>query len=102
MQDLTGGRQQVSAAGETVRAVIDDLERQFPGLRRRVCDAEGLRAGMAISIDGEIATTGLAAPVREESEVHFLPAISGGTPQHHRDTETRSDELRVTIATPEA
>ena len=34
---------------------------------------------LAVSIDGEIATGGLLDPVNESSEVHFLPALAGGT-----------------------
>ncbi len=78
LQGLTGGRGQIEAQGRTVRALIDDLERQFPGLRERLCEEDRLRKGLAVSIDGVVAPEGLRATLQEDSEVHFLPAIAGG------------------------
>ena len=37
-----------------------------------------VRSNLAVSIDGEIARMGLLERVGEDSEVHFVPAISGG------------------------
>jgi hypothetical protein len=33
---------------------------------------------MAVAIDGEIIEDPLLEPIRPESEIHFLPRISGG------------------------
>ena len=78
LRDLTGGRDTVNAAGRTVRQIIEDLEARFPGIRQRLCDGESLRPGIAVAVDGELATRGLLQSVDHQSEVHFLPAISGG------------------------
>jgi molybdopterin converting factor small subunit len=37
-----------------------------------------LRPDIAVAIDGEMGLDGLAEPVGEDSEVHFIPPISGG------------------------
>ena len=37
-----------------------------------------VRPGLALAINGEIATTGLMAKVAEGAEVQILPAIGGG------------------------
>jgi molybdopterin synthase sulfur carrier subunit len=78
LHDLTGGQESVRIEGGTIRHIIAALEQTFPGIRDRLCDGSGLRPGIAVVIDTEVSRLGLAAPVGHESEVHFLPAISGG------------------------
>jgi molybdopterin converting factor small subunit len=78
LRDLTAGRDTVTVSGSTVRQVIDALERAHPGIRARLCAADGLRPGLAVVVDGSTASLGLLEPVGPASEVHFLPAITGG------------------------
>ena len=78
LRDLTGGQDKVDVAGARVSQIIDGLDRQFPGIRVRLCDAAGLKAGIAVFVGHERAPLGLLAPVEPESEVHFIPAIGGG------------------------
>ena len=81
MQALTGGKQQVQVAGSTVRQVMNNLDQEFPGIKEYLYDAEedDLVAGIAVIVDGEVSQLGLLERVDENSEVHFLPAIGGGT-----------------------
>ena len=78
LRKLTVGRDRVIARGRNLRQVIEDLNRQFPGLRESLVQDGELKPSIAVSIDSEIATEGLLEPVGEESEVHFLPALGGG------------------------
>jgi len=78
LRKLTAGRDRVIARGRNLRQVIEDLNRQFPGLRESLVQEGELKPSIAVSIDGEVATQGLLEPVGEESEVHFLPALGGG------------------------
>jgi molybdopterin synthase sulfur carrier subunit len=78
LRDLTGGQEKVTAPGARVGQVIDELERAFPGIKSRLCDEAGIRPGIAVIVDGEVARLGLLKPVAPASEVHFLPAIGGG------------------------
>ena len=80
MQRLTGGQQTVYVAGRTIRQVIDNLERAFPGLKMELYDEEEdvVMPGIAVVIDGETTQLGLLEQVREDSEIHFLPALGGG------------------------
>lgn len=79
LRKLTGGRERVAVSGRNLREVIADLERQFPGLREQLIQDDDLKPSVAVSIDGEVGAGGLLEPVRAESEIHFLPAIGGGT-----------------------
>jgi molybdopterin synthase sulfur carrier subunit len=80
MQSLTGGLQRVRASGHNVRQIINDLEKQYPGLKEMLYDEEedNLMPGIAVIVDGDASLIGLLERVREDSEVHFLPAIGGG------------------------
>jgi molybdopterin synthase sulfur carrier subunit len=78
LRGLTGGQERLTVPGRTVRQVIEELERRFPGIQARLCDADDLRPGIAVAVDTQVARRGLGEPVAEQSEVHFLPAVSGG------------------------
>jgi molybdopterin synthase sulfur carrier subunit len=80
MQVLTGGHKTVRVEGTSVRQVINNLESQYPGVKERLCDENGidLLPGIAVIIDGETSQLGLLERVGENSEVHFLPALGGG------------------------
>lgn len=80
MRDLTKGQEKVQASGNTMRQVLAHLDEQFPGFRARIVDAEEdrIRPNIAVMIDGRSARMGLREQVDEHSEIHFLPAISGG------------------------
>ncbi len=81
MQKLTEGQQQVEVTGLTLRQVIEELEESFPGMRARLVNEEEdkVRTDIAVAVDGEISREGLRRKIGESSEVHFLPAISGGS-----------------------
>jgi molybdopterin converting factor small subunit len=78
LRDLTGGQQKISVPGDTVRQVIENLEASYPGVKERLLDGDRLRPSIAVAVDGEISALKLRHRLAESSEVHFLPAISGG------------------------
>lgn len=79
LQKLTGGVKQVEVEAGNIRQVVDSLESLYPGIKDRLVEAGTIRPNLAVSIDGEIARMGLLEKVRENSEVHFVPAIGGGS-----------------------
>ncbi|MSQ07638.1 MAG: hypothetical protein EXR54_07625 [Dehalococcoidia bacterium] len=80
LQSLTSGREVVRVPGATVRQIINSLEREYPGVKELLYDPEedSLLAGLAVTIDGEVGQLGLLEQLRDDSELHFLPAIAGG------------------------
>jgi len=79
LQNFTHGESIVTVPGRTLREVIDNLEPEYPGLKDRLLDEDGdLRPEIAAAIDGETEHFGMLEPVRENSEIQFIPAISGG------------------------
>ncbi|MCY4367182.1 MAG: MoaD/ThiS family protein [Chloroflexi bacterium] len=75
---VTGGVRQTEVEARNVRQLINGLEEQFPGIKDRILENNEVRSNLAVSIDGEVARMGLLERVSESSEVHFVPAISGG------------------------
>lgn len=78
LRALTAGRNSVEAAGATVRQIIEDLDRSWPGLRDRLMDQDRLRPNISVAVDGEVSPLGLLEQVPESGEVHFVFAIKGG------------------------
>jgi len=78
VRDLTGGLESVVVSGATVQQVIEALDQRFPGIRDRLCEGDGVRRGLVVAVDTQVSRMGLQQPVGEASEVHFLPALSGG------------------------
>lgn len=81
LRPLAGGAATVRVSGSTLREVIDDLDRQYPGFRDRLIEGATLRPEVALAIASE-ETSNLNAAVSDDTEVHILPAISGGATHH--------------------
>ena len=79
-QYLTGGKTVVEVAGSTVAQCLDDLARQFPGVRTVLFDENGgLLTYVDVYVNGESGYhEGLAKPVREGDELHIILLIDGG------------------------
>ncbi|CAN5549220.1 N/A [soil metagenome] len=77
-RDLAGGAETVIVEANTIGEVIDQLEAKFPGFAARLSEDGKMRANIAVAINGEITHRGLRQNLTEPSEVHFIPALSGG------------------------
>lgn len=78
LQSATNGLEKIELPGETLRQVVENLEERFPGIQERLCEGERLRPSIAAVVDGVVSRHGLRQKLKKESEIHFLPAISGG------------------------
>jgi molybdopterin synthase sulfur carrier subunit len=81
LRTLTSGRDEVDAEGETVRAVIDHLETQFPGMKERLCDDKGVRRFVNIFLNEEEDIRFLQAldtKLKSGDSLQIVPAIAGG------------------------
>jgi molybdopterin converting factor small subunit len=77
-RDLTNGQEVVAVEGETVGEVVTQLETRYPGLEARLCDEGRLRPHIAVAVNGEVSHRGLRQRLTAASEIHFIPALSGG------------------------
>jgi molybdopterin synthase sulfur carrier subunit len=68
----------VEAAGDTVGAVMADLDRQFPGIRFRMLDEQNkIRPHMKVFVN-EDAVRDPETPVTPSDEITIMQALSGG------------------------
>jgi molybdopterin converting factor small subunit len=78
LRSYTSDRKWVEARGATVGELLDDLDRQFPGMRFRVVDEQGrLRPHMKVFVNQD-SVRDLAASLAEDDEVTIMQALSGG------------------------
>ncbi len=78
LRPLTQGVTEISIDADTVSALIDALDERYPGFKARVTDGDRIRPGIAVVIDGVNNRRGLRQALDANSEVHFVPAMSGG------------------------
>lgn len=78
LRSYTKDKVRVSASGSTLAAVLEELNRQFPGIRFRMIDEQDqLRPHIKIFVNQE-QTKSLAMSLNETDEVIILQALSGG------------------------
>jgi MoaD family protein len=80
LRTLTGGEDQVQAAGDTVKDVIETLEKNHPGIRERLLDDKGVRRFVNIYVGDEDIRflDGLGTKLKATDEISIVPAIAGG------------------------
>jgi molybdopterin synthase sulfur carrier subunit len=81
LRRVTNGVSEVAGAGANVRELIEDLERQFPGMRERLCDETGaLRRFVNVFVGDEDIRflEGIETPLEEGAQVSIIPAVAGG------------------------
>lgn len=80
LRDLTAGAAQVSAQGDSLGEVIDDLERRWPGLEQRLLKGRTLVRFMNLYVNDQDVRFhgGLEARVAPGDEITILPAVAGG------------------------
>jgi len=80
LRTLTAGKDEVPAAGATVRDVIEDLEKRHPGIKERLLDDKGVRKFVNIYVGDEDIRflDGLATQLKTGEQISIVPAIAGG------------------------
>ena len=81
LRKLTKDQAVVEVQGKTIQELLASLEKDFPGLKERICDESGqIRRFVNIFVNGEDIRfkEGPATQVAEGAEVSIIPAIAGG------------------------
>lgn len=81
LRKLTEGQDEVEAEGSTVAGVLDDLEKRYPGIKERICEADGnLRRFVNLYLNDEDIRfkDNLSTKVKDGDELSIIPAIAGG------------------------
>ncbi|PZC42115.1 MAG: molybdopterin synthase sulfur carrier subunit [Chloroflexi bacterium] len=81
LRKLTQEQDIVSASGDTLAAIVSNLETTYPGLEARLLDEGGeIRRFVNVFVNGEDVRflDGLSTAVAEGDEVSIVPAVAGG------------------------
>jgi molybdopterin converting factor small subunit len=79
LRTYTSGESEVTAEGDTLAAVLDDLDANYAGIKGRVLDEGGeLRRFVNVYADGEDVRFSDGLQTAVQREVQILPAVAGG------------------------
>jgi molybdopterin synthase sulfur carrier subunit len=81
LRKITGGNDEVTAEGRNISEIIDDLEKNYPGLKERICEPDGaLRRFVNLYLNDEDIRfkENLATELKDNDELSIIPAIAGG------------------------
>ena len=81
LRKITNGADEVAAEGNNVTAAIEDLEKNYPGLKERICEPDGkLRRFVNIYLNDEDIRfkKNMETELKDNDELSIIPAIAGG------------------------
>jgi molybdopterin synthase sulfur carrier subunit len=81
LRKFTQGADEVTAQGNNVRAMVEDLDKNFPGIKERICDETGkIRRFVNVYVNGDDIRflQNLDTALEEGDNISIVPAIAGG------------------------
>lgn len=81
LQKLTGGQAEIQAGASSVSELVSELEKNFPGIKDRLCDETGkIRRFVNIYLNEEDIRfiEQEKTKLKDGDEVSIVPAIAGG------------------------
>ena len=80
LRQYTGGAKSVVGAGETLSALLGDLDARHPGIAGRLVEGGTLRRFVNVYVNDEDVRFlgGLDTPLTDGDQVTVLPAVAGG------------------------
>jgi molybdopterin converting factor small subunit len=81
LRDYCDGARELSISASNVRAALQELERNYPFLYRKICDETGAvrrHIGVFVNSSHVRDRDGLDTALVPGDEIIFLPAVSGG------------------------
>jgi sulfur-carrier protein len=79
-QDITGGREEVEAAPDSIIGLVEQLDQQYPGLREKFAEDGKIRSYINILVNEDDIRylQEENTMVHDGDEVIIVPAIAGG------------------------
>ena len=81
LRRFTAGSDEVAASGDSIKAVLQDLDRRHPGIGERLLDDKGeLRRFVNVYLNGDDIRflSQLDSKVKDGDDISIVPAIAGG------------------------
>ena len=103
LQKLTNNSSEVQCDAVNINQMLDALEKQHPGIKERLCDAEGrLRRFVNIYVNEEDIRflQGQETKIKDGDDISIIPAIAGGAPKKGK-TKPAFSKKQVTLVFPQ-
>jgi sulfur-carrier protein len=83
LQRLTQGQEEVEGIPGTIIAVVNELDKSYPGIAERISENGKIRRFVNIYLNDEDIRflNAEETPVKDGDEVSIVPAIAGGSSQ---------------------
>lgn len=81
LRKFTDGQDAVESEGNSIAAIIADLDGKYPGLKNRICEEDGsVRRFVNLYVNGDDIRflENLSSAVKDGDEISIVPAIAGG------------------------
>ena len=81
LRKYTQGADEVDAQGGNIKSLVDDLEKNYPGIKERICDETGkVRRFVNVYVNGDDIRflQNLDTALKEGDNISIVPAIAGG------------------------
>ncbi len=81
LRKYTQGADEVNAQGNNIKSLVEDLEKNFPGIKERICDESGkVRRFVNVYVNGDDIRflQNLDTVIKEGDSISIVPAIAGG------------------------
>jgi molybdopterin synthase sulfur carrier subunit len=81
LRKFTKGVDEVDAQGTNIRSIVEDLEKNYPGIKERICDESGkVRRFVNVYVNGDDIRflQNLETALKEGDNISIVPAIAGG------------------------
>lgn len=81
LRKYTQGIDEVNAQGSNVKSLVEDLEKNYPGIKERICDETGkVRRFVNVYVNGDDIRflQNLDTLIKEGDNIAIVPAIAGG------------------------
>ena len=81
LRKYTQGVDEVNAQGSNVKSLVEDLEKNYPGIKERICDETGkVRRFVNVYVNGDDIRflQNLDTSINEGDNISIVPAIAGG------------------------
>jgi molybdopterin converting factor small subunit len=69
----------VEISAKTLGELIDNLEDLYPGTKAHIIEEGSIKPGVAAVVNHTTTRKGLLEKIDDDSEIHFINAVSGGT-----------------------
>lgn len=81
LRSHTGGQRAIEAHGESLRELVTNIDRDYPGLAARLVDGDALRRFVNVYVNDEDVrfSNNLDTPLKPGDVVTILPAVAGGS-----------------------